>query len=479
MVDARITRAGIFLYQNADGSIRRELRSRKEVFDADSMRSFQQLPVTNTHPYEQVSAKNARQYMVGMNGEAVVRDEDYLRTPIAVVDAQTIAEMDADQKVQLSCGYTCDYIAEPGVDPEWGRYDGRQTKIRGNHIALVTHARAGELARVRMDGAPVLRADYAVMATSGAVLTSIVDGHQHSFDPQTIRDGIGSTSWSTSNGSPQGHSHDVVRNADGTFTVGMNDGHTHTLLGLTTEVEGTKTDAKNAPPMKPPVARAKEIVMPPIKNQLTLDAATAELAKETLRADALVIELATTKASLTEAVARADAAEGALSVAREKLEESNVGRIDQARLDVEIAKVADLTAKLAAEKSRADAALDPITRSREVQERARVERAVHSVIGEDFKCDGLSNRELQIEVIKKLGKAPEATESDASIRARFDERVSNFDASEAAVARVRQAAAGAQSEQQRRADTAEDVRKRTEEERRNGWQKPPLHAPKQ
>lgn len=218
--------------------------------------------------------------------------------------------------------------------------------------------------------------------------------------------------------------------------------------------------------------------MPPIANktQLTLDAATAELAKETQRADALVIEIEAFKKAVTEQTARADAAEGALAVSREKIQELEAGRVDQAALDTQIALVKDLNTQLAAEKKARLDAEDPIRRSAEVRQRARIEAAVHSVIGTEFKCDALSDRELMIEVVKKLGKAPEATESDASIRARFDERVANFDASEAAIARVRLASNGLQREQQQRQDTAADVKARTEADRRNAWQKPSAYT---
>lgn len=462
VVDAFITRAGIFTYMNPDGTLRRELRDPAEVFDAASMRSFDMLTVTNTHPFQMVTAENARQYMVGASSK-VERDDDHLRTELMVADAPTVKEMDDGSKAQVSCGYTCDYDPTPGVHPVWGRYDGRQKNIRGNHIALVSHARAGETARVRMDDA--MRQDYSVMATTDAVLTSVVDGHQHSFDPKSVRDGVGYTSYSMSDGATSSHAHDVVRNSDGSFTVSVNDGHTHTLEGLTVEV----TDSRHATPMNAPRPRAKEIGMSTAAEIKTrLDAATAELAKESQLRATLAATLKEVEAKLSTETARADAAEGALQVAREKLEEMKGSQITQEKFDAEVAKVADLTTKLAAEKARADAAEDPKVRAAEAEERARVVGIVHQVMGEGYKCDGISNRDLRIEVIKKLGKAPDPKESDAAIIARFDERVSSFDASEAAIARVR--AAASVNGQQTRVDTVDDVKRRAEEKRRNSWQ---------
>ena len=62
LVDTPIVgRVGIQLYKNADGTIRRELRPAEEVFHVDSLKSFAGKPVTDEHPGEPVTAKNAKQ----------------------------------------------------------------------------------------------------------------------------------------------------------------------------------------------------------------------------------------------------------------------------------------------------------------------------------------------------------------------------------------------------------------------------------
>lgn len=153
VVDAHITRAGIFEYTDSSGRKWRELREPEEVFHKDSLESFKLVPVTNNHPEEgEVNAKNARRYMVGSTGDTVVRDDDHVRTSLMVQDADTISQMEAG-KLEVSCGYVCDVDETPGVHPKYGRYDTRQLNIRGNHVAIVDSARAGRTARVRMDGA--------------------------------------------------------------------------------------------------------------------------------------------------------------------------------------------------------------------------------------------------------------------------------------------------------------------------------------
>ena len=47
---AHITKVGVFTYQDADGTSRRELRHPEEVFNVDALASFGLVPFTNDHP---------------------------------------------------------------------------------------------------------------------------------------------------------------------------------------------------------------------------------------------------------------------------------------------------------------------------------------------------------------------------------------------------------------------------------------------
>ena len=162
IAEGHLTRTGVFEYRNKDGSIRREYRPPEEVFKKDSLESFALVPVTNDHPPEDLTSKNARKYAVGSVGESIRRDDDHVAAPLSIYDSETIEEMKAG-KVQLSCGYTADVIESPGVTPEGLEYDAVQRNIRGNHVALVRVARAGSTARVRLDE---LRMDAAEMVVA-------------------------------------------------------------------------------------------------------------------------------------------------------------------------------------------------------------------------------------------------------------------------------------------------------------------------
>lgn len=146
-----LTRSGIFVYRDAQGKTVRELRTPDEVMSRETVDSFALVPVTNDHPPELLTADNAKQYAVGAVSEQVQPDGDKLRASLMITDAKTIEAVQAG-KVELSCGYTADVVAEAGT---WNgqRYDARQTNIRGNHVAIVDVGRAGPECALRMDAA--------------------------------------------------------------------------------------------------------------------------------------------------------------------------------------------------------------------------------------------------------------------------------------------------------------------------------------
>jgi hypothetical protein len=150
LIDTPIVgRAGIQMYKNADGTIRRELRPPEEVFNADSLKSFAGKPVTDEHPGEPVTAKNAKRLSVGtMQGEGR-QDGDNVVAPIIVHDGEMIDKIIKGGKRELSLGYKVDLEETPGV---WNgqEYDAIQRNIRVNHLAIVPRGRAGN-ARLNLD----------------------------------------------------------------------------------------------------------------------------------------------------------------------------------------------------------------------------------------------------------------------------------------------------------------------------------------
>lgn len=142
------TRSGIFPYDQADGSTRRELRPDGEVFDPRSMASLVGVPFTNNHPAIALDSQNTQQHQVG-TVLAVARRDNLIEARIRLTDENVIKDIGAG-KVELSGGYSTEVLDEGGA-ANGETYDAIQTNIRYNHLALVDEARAGPVARLRLD----------------------------------------------------------------------------------------------------------------------------------------------------------------------------------------------------------------------------------------------------------------------------------------------------------------------------------------
>lgn len=153
--DAHLTRTGVFTYTMPDGSKRRELRLPEEVFNAEALRSFGLVPITDAHPPGFLDAHNAREFTRG-SVSAPAKDGEFVRAELLVTDAELIAKLENGEARELSCGYSCELDESPGITPSGEKYDSIQRSIRGNHVAVVEKGRAGPNARVRMDAGEAL-----------------------------------------------------------------------------------------------------------------------------------------------------------------------------------------------------------------------------------------------------------------------------------------------------------------------------------
>lgn len=148
----RIARTGIQIYSGAEvgkPEMRevRVYRPETEVFSADAMSSLAHKPVTVEHPPEPVTAKNWRKYAVGRLDDEVVRDGEFIRVPLILMDAEAIEAVKGG-KSQLSVGYTAQLNWADGVTPTGEAYNVTQTGIRANHVAITHAARGGPQLRM-------------------------------------------------------------------------------------------------------------------------------------------------------------------------------------------------------------------------------------------------------------------------------------------------------------------------------------------
>lgn len=156
VAEVRTARTGIQDYAGyevgkPDMPVVKVYRPADQVFAKDSLGSYAHRPVTNDHPSEAVTADNWRDHAVGQIGDEVARDGEFVRIPLIVMDAAAIKAVE-DGKRELSAGYTCDLAFESGTTPEGQAYDAIQRNIKINHVAIVSHGRAGSQARIG-DGA--------------------------------------------------------------------------------------------------------------------------------------------------------------------------------------------------------------------------------------------------------------------------------------------------------------------------------------
>lgn len=143
-----LTCTGIFEYTNPDGSVRKELRLPEEVFSKNSLASYEGSPIIISHDAGLITKDNAHENSIGTILTKGFRDGENVRAKIVIHDTD---EMKESGLKELSLGYNLDLDETPGV---WNGqpYDAVQRNIRINHLALVREARAGEQARLNIDG---------------------------------------------------------------------------------------------------------------------------------------------------------------------------------------------------------------------------------------------------------------------------------------------------------------------------------------
>jgi len=145
------TRTGVFKYLTGDGKIVSEYRPAEEVFNAASMATLANVPVTNLHPKPGfLDPKNAKAYTIGFTGDIVERvDEKFVQVYVTVFDQGTMDQAENGMQ-EVSCGYTCDHEVSPGIY-EGEAYDVIQRNIVYNHLAIVPRGRAGPEVKLRLD----------------------------------------------------------------------------------------------------------------------------------------------------------------------------------------------------------------------------------------------------------------------------------------------------------------------------------------
>lgn len=108
-----------------------------EVFSDKAMASFENKPICIEHPDHDVNAENHNELAVGFVRD-VHKGEDegkpVMMGTLVITDKDAVEAVESGEYKELSCGYDCDI--DDDDNPQ-------QRNIRGNHVALCKHGRAG------------------------------------------------------------------------------------------------------------------------------------------------------------------------------------------------------------------------------------------------------------------------------------------------------------------------------------------------
>lgn len=148
----RVARTGIQIYNGAevgrpDLKTVRVYRPETEVMANDAVVSLAGKPITIEHPSHPVTAETWKRDAVGYVGSEILRDGEFIRVPLHLMDAEAIKEVRGGRS-QLSVGYSAELQWGDGVSPSGEKYDVTQTSIRANHVAITHTARGGPKLRM-------------------------------------------------------------------------------------------------------------------------------------------------------------------------------------------------------------------------------------------------------------------------------------------------------------------------------------------
>lgn len=115
-------------------------RHPEDVFEEATLASFEGKPICDGHPPENVGPENYAAYTKG-HVQNVRRDGEYIVADLYINDANLANEVRNNVKREVSCGYLCNYV------PDGTGY--KQSRIRGNHVAVVPKGRAGAAVAIK------------------------------------------------------------------------------------------------------------------------------------------------------------------------------------------------------------------------------------------------------------------------------------------------------------------------------------------
>lgn len=187
--DVPIARTGMQIYRQSEFSgpgapigdragFIKVFRHEDQVFDPETMASFEGKSITVGHPRDDVDPKNYRDLEVGtmQNIRRSTEDASLLLADFLVKDHRTIDQIKSDPENpykkllrEVSCGYSAQYYQDvPGI--------AEQRRIRGNHGALVPKGRAGPICSIQDEDKMSNKTSETVVEKARRVIAAIKSG---------------------------------------------------------------------------------------------------------------------------------------------------------------------------------------------------------------------------------------------------------------------------------------------------------------
>jgi hypothetical protein len=150
-------------------------RPADEVFNRDSLQTYAHRPVTMGHPEGYVTADTWKDSdSVGLTGEDVVRDGEFVRVPMVLMDKSAIEAVQDGDTDQLSMGYSMVLDEAASGDD----YDATMRDIRSNHVAVVPLARGGSKLRIGDTGGTTVPEKTEKITVDGIEIEVVAPGQQ-------------------------------------------------------------------------------------------------------------------------------------------------------------------------------------------------------------------------------------------------------------------------------------------------------------
>jgi hypothetical protein len=419
----RVARTGIQLYYGRElgvtgrdaSKVFKVYRPESEVFHKDSMASYAYKPMTDDHPPENVTVDNWKKYSRGQMSGDVARDGDFIRVPMALMDG-TLVQKYKDGKAELSMGYECEIVWQPGTTPQGEVYDASQKDIRSNHCAVVDAARGGQDLRIgdgsgaRVDLGVYAQALEAIAAGNVNKESALADGSGHlAKDSKGIgiyailKDGTVYVS------SLRANKTDAVTKGDGDALAALDN--------LLARAEGTSTSAV-ADRQQETWTMAKTIVIDGVPCTVDNDQTAAVIQR-----------------ALDSSAAALKAAQDAFGKEKEENEKNKKKVETDAVTHTTVVSQKDaeiVTLKKAVE----DSKLTPAKLDQLVKDRALIAGKARAILGDKLVVDNKTDTEIMKQVVDaKLGDAAKGWNDD-NIKISFDTLTAGTKAVDVAVSGV-------------------------------------------